>query len=32
MAERIAQTLKSNSWIMLVVAFAILVGIGIATS
>ena len=32
MAERIAQTVKNNSWIVLVVAFAILIAVGIATS
>ncbi len=32
MAERIAQTLKKNTWIFLVAAFAILIAVGVATS
>lgn len=32
MAERIAQTLKKNTWILLVAAFAVLIAVGIATS
>lgn len=32
MAERIAATLKKNTWIWLVGAFVILVTVGIATS
>jgi len=32
MAQRIANTVKNNSWILLVVAFAILIGVGIAVS
>ncbi len=32
MAERIAKTLKNNTWIVLVVAFAVLITVGIAVS
>lgn len=32
MSARIAQTLKNNSWILLVAAFAILIAVGVATS
>ncbi len=32
MSERIVQTLKKNSWIFLVAAFAVLITVGIATS
>ena len=32
MAEQITKTLKNNTWIVLVVAFAILIGVGIAVS
>jgi len=32
MSARIAQTIKNNTWIVLVVAFAILVAVGVATS
>ena len=32
MAQQIAKTLKNNSWIILVAAFAILIAVGIAVS
>ena len=32
MAERIANTLKNNSWIILVAAFVVLIAVGIAVS
>ncbi len=32
MAERIANTLKNNTWILLVAAFAVLIAVGIAVS
>jgi hypothetical protein len=32
MAQRIANTVKNNTWILLVVGFAILIGVGIAVS
>jgi hypothetical protein len=32
MAERISQAIRKNAWIWLVVAFSVLVAIGIATS
>lgn len=32
MAQKIANTLKANTWIWLVVGFAVLIAVGIATS
>ncbi len=32
MAERFAKTLKNNTWIVLVAAFAVLITVGIAVS
>ena len=32
MAEQIAKTLKNNSWIVLVAAFAVLIAVGIVVS
>ena len=32
MAEQIAKTLKNNTWIFLVAAFAVLITVGIAVS
>ena len=32
MAEKIATTLKNNTWIWLVAGFAVLIAVGIATS
>jgi len=32
MSARIAQTIKNNTWIVLIAAFAILVAVGVATS